>query len=1663
MIPGEINARTGMPRMNRNTILIAAVALFVGLFGGLVLGRAASGGGISPAPFLGAEGDQAPRSASARRAGALGTDGMALLNVRYDTDGENPKACLEFSRPIQRDGAVNLTDFIRLEPAAPFTVEAGDTLACIAGLPFEPDREVTILPGFPSQDGEVSDREERFTLSFGDRPAYVGFAGTGQILPRAEADGIGVETVNVARLAVQIYRVTDRILTQTAFEQGSSVEEGSWEYYDFADSGQGQGVLAYEGEIDVAAEGRQNATVTTVFPLGAALGRIEPGAYVVQLRDASPGAPNPEAGDATPAAAYRWILYTDLALQTFRGATGLDVVVRSLETARPVPGVTLTLLAQNNAELARVRTDDDGHARFSEALMAGEGAGRAVMVMAYARGGDFAALNLDRPALDLTERGVDGRRSPGDIDAYLYTERGVYRTGERVRLIGMIRDAAGRAVVNRQSTLVVYRPNGTEFMRQRLVQADRSGAIAKNLDIARGAPRGQWRAVLEVDGQEAPAGEVSFAVEDFVPQRLRVTLSGAATPLLAGETRTLGVDAQFLYGAPGAGLAVEAEARLQTDPNPFPEFPGYRFGRVDETFSEQLLQLTPTTTDAAGRADVAFALDATPETSLPLRARVAASVSDPGGRMVRQGFDVPVRLSNAYLGVRATFENDTVPEGAPAGFEVIALSPAGAPVAVRDAEWTLVEEDWSYDWYLQDGDWRWRRTGRDIPVAAGTLSIAAGEPAIVTRERLRGGSFRLILRHEPTGAETSYRFYSGWGGASDDRDTPDTVTVAPPQDPVRPGRDAVIDIRPPYAGEAQIVVATDRVLETRTVRVRPEGARVRIPVRANWGAGAYVLVTVMTPSDPADLPVPRRAVGVGYVAVDTGARQLEVSLSQPIARLGSRQTLTVPVTIANAPRGETVRLAIAAVDEGILQITNYQSPDPADWYFSRRALGVDVRDDYGRLLNPNLGAPANPRTGGDALGGEGLTTVPQRTVSLFSDVVDVPRNGRIEVPLNLPDFNGALRLMAVAWSDTAMGAMSQEIIVRDPVVAELSLPRFLAPGDEAQAALTLDNVEGPAGRYTVRLSAAQGFGLPAAPFAFDLRAGGQARTFAPLTAGALGVADLTLRLDGPTGFADIERTYRIESRSPWLPIAQAVIAPQAPGETFTLSPEVFAPLLPGQGQAIVSYSNLRGVDAAPLLDSLWRYPHGCTEQMASVAIPLLYLEEVAAQVGRTERAGVRQRVQGVVTSLLDRQGPDGAFGLWRSDDRYASPWLGAYAVDFLRRARAAGYPVPAAPMNAAYDALRIVARPDRAGMVGYNFEVYQWPGNTDTNALLASRSAAYALYVLAKAGEADIADLRYFHDARLNAEPSPLARAQVAAALAHMGDNARARNAFRMAENALGYRNIGDWYQTPVRDLAGVLALAAEAGQTELVNRLAARLEREAPDPARMTTQEQAHVLMAAQALLARGEVNVSLNGQPAAGARIAATAAQAAQGLSLRNEGRGPVWRTVLVSGAPREAPPAANQGFAVSKTIYGFQGGAADLNAVTQGDRLVIVVTGEPMAARTHPALVVDLLPAGFEIETVLGPEDGLGPLMWDGTRRSGPFAFAGDISASRVSETRDDRFVAAIDVTGRPFRFAYIVRAVTPGRFAVPGVVVEDMYQPGVFGRTAVGQVRIAPRPG
>ncbi|MES3030375.1 MAG: alpha-2-macroglobulin [Pseudomonadota bacterium] len=1607
-----------------------------------------------------------PRAAGAARRGIPKPEGFAVWRHRIDTSRAEPQACVELTRPL--DPSKSYADFVLVSPdlgSSPAVSVKGAEL-CVAGTGFT-DRRVTLLKGLPAKGGETLAANADIDFTFGEKPPYVGFAGEGVILPREDADGIGIETVNVSRLQVEVWRVVDRNLVRKSISAPDPTGEGQYPDDYGSDSPDDEGREVWKGELPVTTQGAGERT-TTVFPLGAVLKEMKPGAYVIKVRDGSGGRaiktgdgdsydPNP------PAQARRWVVFTDMALLAYDGSEALDVVVRSLKTAKVMPGVRVALVARNGEDLAEARSDAQGRVRFDRPLLDGEGAADAKMVMAYGADGDLAVLDLDRAPVDLSKQGIGGRtdeaagtsgRSVASaVDGYLYTDRGIYRPGETVHLNALLRDREAKAVKDRKGVIVVRRPSGVEFKRYAFDKAP-LGAIATDIALPKSAPRGRWSARLEIDGLDKPAGDISFSVEDFAPQRLAVTAVGQEqVPLKGGETRKIDVTARFLYGAAGAGLQTQGEARLRVDPNPFPQFEGYQWGDQRQPFEEKFLELGQTVTDGDGRAILALSSEAAGDTPQPLLAVFTASVFEPGGRPVREGLNLKVRTKPVYLGAKID-QGDAPAGGDPTiSVDLIAANATGQRIAAIGVSYNLIAENWDYDWFQQDGRWQWRRTSRDVVVARGTMNIAAGQPARISR-RLGWGDYRLELTG-PGGAKSVIRFASGWGSPAKDVEAPDFVRVSAGTKAYAQGDTVEITLKPPYAGEAQIAVATDRLIDFKTVTVGKDGATVRLKTSAAWGGGAYVLVSVVQPRDPVASPKPRRALGLVYVPLDPKDRKLSVELNTP-AKVDSKAMLEIPITIKGAGFGGRARVTLAAVDEGILQLTKFQSPDPVKWYFGKRALTLNYRDDYGRLLDANLGAPANVNFGADGIGGEGLTVTPIKTVALWSGVVETGMDGKAVIKLPAPEFNGELRLMAVAWTDTAVGSASKPLTVREPVVTELSLPRFLAPGDKAFATLELHNLEGKVGSYIAELTSQGGV---IAPFrkAFELALGQRiAERIAFNAPTRAGIGKIGFKVTGP-GFSTA-RDYPIQTRLGWSPITRTTYELQQPGAAYTPAPGLLAGLAAGDTTLQISYSPFRGFDPGPIALALSRYPFGCTEQTVSAAYPLLYAAEVSndPKVKRSSAA-----LGGAVGRLLDRQTLDGAFGLWRVGDGEADPWLGAYVTDFMLEAQKAGAPVPQEAIDRALSAMRQVSRPEGWASVSYRMEYPQsWAGSPEASKKaterMRSRASAYALYVLAKGGRGDLARLRWWHDVQMKNEASPLAKAQVGAGLALMGDKARARSAMRQAARSLGFRDDSDWYQSPLRDVAAVVALAYEAGDVELARGLQTRLENAVKDPDSLNTQEQARLLQAAHWMLkAAGAIKIDAKGAIPLGATGGAPrwAVGKLAEAQFTNAGKGALWRTTTVTGTPVAAPPAEENGLSLSKRLVGFSGGAVNAASLTQGDRVIVVVTGRSAQARTMALVVDDPLPAGFEIETVLGPDDA----------QSGPFKFLGELSSADVQEARDDRYVASMDLAGKSsFTFAYVARAVTPGDFLLPGAQAHDMYRPSLNARTAADRTVIAPGP-
>ena len=1545
---------------------------------------------------------------------AIGKYGFRITEHTVEANSALPRVCAEFSEPLVPAG-VDYAPFVRV-PDTRLAVQASGSRICVEGVQHGGRYTVTFRQGLPAASGEALIKDVSLTLYVGDREPRASFPGRAYVLPRTADAGIPIDTVNLSTVDLTLYRVDDRTLMRSIqtqyFGQQLSVYDRSRFDGDYAET-----VWTGVGEV----ENRLNADVTTRLPVGEILGELPAGVYA--LTAAVPGADpydNP--------AATQWFVLSDIGLTTLKGADGLTVFARRLTDAEPMAGLSVSLLAQSNRELATATTDAQGVARFDAALLRGEGGSAPALVLAEEGETDLAFLSLTDPAFDLSDRGVEGRAPAGPMDLFLATDRGAYRAGEVIRATALLRDGQVRAIDGVPVTAVLTRPDGVEYSRH-LSNTALAGGHVFTLPLAPSVPRGTWRLEMFADPDAPALASQTLLVEDFLPERIDFDLTLPEGLLRREDAPQLEIAARYLFGAPGADLPVEGEVRIRTQTT-LDAFPGYRFGRYDDETGFATLGLPgDIRTDAQGNASLTLPLDEGDGTGRPSLATVTVRVAEGSGRPVERRITRPVASASPMIGIRPLASGDVIPEGSTAAFDLRAIGPDLQPMPM-EVSWTLNRVQTRYQWYQLYGNWEWEPITTRTAVASGRATLGA-DPVQVTGP-VDWGRYELVVeRTDGAYVASSVDFYAGWYAPADVTTTPDTLELSLDAQAYRPGDTATLRIVPRYAGKALVTVLSNRVIHMEAVEVTEGENLIPLTVTDDWGAGAYVTASVIRPMDVAAGQNPARAMGLAHAAIDPGARQLAVTLEAP-QQSAPRGPLTADVVLANVPDGETAYVTVAAVDVGILNLTGFPSPDPSQHYFGQRRLGIEIRDVYGRLIDGMNGAMGRVRSGGDA-GAEMRMESPPPTeelVAYFSGPVSV-QNGRATVAFDLPEFNGTVRLMAMAWTPTAVGQAEADVLVRDPVVVTASLPRFLAPGDATRMLLEIVHADGPSGEMPLSV-AASGLTLGAAPASVTLSDQGKAVVSVPLSASDVGDHSITVALTTPDGKL-LEKTLALGVRANDPATAQTRRFTLAPGATFTLDDEVFAGFRADTSEALISAGPLAKFDAPGLIAQLSRYPYGCTEQVTSQAMPLLYLSSVAQDMGLGNADRIDAYIDAAVTRVLTRQSTNGAFGLWFADS--GDFWLDAYVTDFLTRAQAAGHTVPALALQNALDNLRnrIAYAPD--------FD----SGGEDI---------AYALLVLARQGAAAMGDLRYYADQKGDAFATPMAQAQLGAALAAYGDQTRADLMFAKAARRIAGQ-LGDDegsvfradYGTPLRDAAGLLQLAVEAGSAAVnTDVLAARLAA----PGRpLSTQEQSWALLAAHAMTRDpGVSGLTVDGTPVSGAFVRRIEGAGLAPMAIANTSTVPTDVTLTTLGVPSVPEPAGGYGYAIERAFFTMEGAPLE-TPLRVGDRFVTVLTVRPSETTGARLMVNDPLPAGIEIDN---------PSLI----RSGDVRGLGWLEqvSTQTTEFRADRFLAAVDWRGdKAFQLAYVARAVSPGTFHAPAALVEDMYRPQYRAVTATGTVTVS----
>jgi uncharacterized protein YfaS (alpha-2-macroglobulin family) len=1380
--------------------------------------------------------------------------------------------------------------------------------------------------------------------------------------------------------------------------------------------------------------GERNRQTITNIPVEEIAQLQRPGLYIAVLR--------------VPARfTYRqrvsFFFVSDVGLHVRRYRDTMEIFAASLGTGHPLSDVHLEIRDDNGDSLGTTVTNVDGRAAVSVNFAKAR-------LLTGRKGTHSSFVYLDGAALDLSEFDIAGR-AQRPMEIFVYAPRNLYRPGETIEFSALLRTGDGGAVPPVPVDARLKRADGRDAGRFTW-RAEKHGYYAHNVALPGDAPTGEWSLEVRVDPSDPdPSNVYRFLVEEFLPERMKLDLETEADWLGPGKRFEIDVTGSYLYGAPAAGNRFTATLHLQQDRHPIAGLREFHFGE-DAGFKASKRELVDTKLDTDGKHGLVVD-PLTPEFGSPVEARVLANLFETGGRPITRSIARTIWPSERLVGVRPLFPEVGPDYNSAAEFEILLANPEGEFLKANGLELTLIRESREYYWeYDPNGGWRNHHSESHYPVHRQSLDIDAGERALL-RVPVEWGRYRLEVENPQTGLKTTYRFTAGWHywrnrSAQQAGTRPDRVTLSLDKPSYREGEVAKLRIEPPHAGDAVVLVEDERLRWAKRFEIPAEGTTVEIPVSFDWNRhDLYVSAFVLRPASKERSTSPNRAVGIVHLPIDRAHRQLEVKLGVP-DKMQPERDLLVDVRVPNLA-GAAATVTVAAVDVGVLNITDYETPNPFDYFFAKRGYAPELYDLYSRVIESIAGARATLRYGGDAAP-PGLRTGSRpnanvKIVSLFSGPVTLDADGAATVTLPVPDFNGRLRVMAIAFSDDRFGVAEQELTVRAPLVTEIAMPRFLASGDASTLTVDVHNLSGKTQRFQMTLNASAPLLLETVSRELMLDDEEKVTLRYPLAAALdLGVGSVTLAVSNDE--IELERHWELGVRPPYPDEARTQRGTVKPGERISIDPFMMADLMPNTVSVDLDISPLPPLGLKDALANLLRYPYGCAEQTTSSAFPLIYADRHAQErfglnpLSDDERA---RRLNKAFNRLSGMQSASGGFGLWRGD----SPedlWLTAYVSHFLLEAFEHGYTTPTDMRQKA------LIRLYRLLQSGDDFSV-----GARTHPGYGFAAKAYAAYVLARLNRAPLGTLRSLFDHHRDEAASGLALVHLGIALELAGDARRAGQAITegIEHDRERMRYYGD-YGTRLRDAAAILYLVRrhDADVSGRASRLVFIVAFELTSRRYFSTQERNNLFLAGLTLPAHGK---SWTGRVHAGTREIPLSHQGrgsakfsledlSQGLEFVSQADFPLYYTATVSGY-RDSPTSADtRHFRIQRRLLDLDGREASVRELKVGELLLVHSTVEP-ARDVRDGLFVDFLPPGLELENQnLAHSPKLEQLRIDGSSMR-QLVTNENI---RHTEYRDDRFVSAMDFAyRRNTSVVYLVRAVTPGRYRWPAPTVEDMYRPEI----------------
>ncbi|MDV7137833.1 MG2 domain-containing protein [Maribacter sp. TH_r10] len=1594
-----------------------------------------------------------------------GKNNFTVLEALVQT-GEEQLVLINFSDPIKK--GQNLKGLVVLEGSSgpKFSIN-GNVLKVYPGEEIKGSSLLEVFEGIESADGYKLKSKFEERVAFEQIKPEVRFLSNGTILPSSNNLKINFETVNLKAVDVTVLKIYENNVLQ--FLQGNEMN-GNYNLRSVARPIAAKKIKLHTQLSNTYGKWSAHALdlKTLISPDPGAIYRVEfnfkpsYSSYKCDSTNFSTEEETEENFDEEQEASswdgvetyyedyyynYDWnerenpchtsyyynkkiginVLASDLGLTIKKGVNNsYFVAVNDILNTNPIAGAKVTFFNFQQQPIGNVITDADGTSLFDADKTA-------FFAMAENNGQKTYVKLNDGNALSVSKFNVSGVQLQKGIKGFIFGERGVWRPGDQIYLSFLLNDNANKLPENHPVKLELIDPYNKVVLRE-VQTSGLNNFYHFNLKTDENAPTGNWLAKVSVGGASFTK---TIKVETIKPNRLKIksefdgeVLSGAKP--IAGH-----LEVKWLHGAIAKNLKVDVTTKFNAQKTSFKSFPGYVFDDPTRVFAAEEQRIFEGRLNAEGKAD--FNMNAQPTNSSPgmLSAAFMTKVYENGGDFSTDVFVKPYSPYETYVGLNTPKGDKTrgmLLTDTKHLFEVVSVDEKGKPTAAKNLKVTIHKVNWRWWWDTSaDNLSNFSSSNYREKVFDETISTDSNGKATFSFELKYPNWGRYLVRVEDlkgghaTG-KTIYIDWPGWAGKSRKND-PSAATMlvfSTDKEKYNVGEIANVTFPSSEGGRALVTVENgSEVLESLWVETTKGETQFQLPIKDLYTPNVFIHISLLQPHASSLNDSPLRLYGVIPISVEDKNTKLEPVLAMPDV-LRPEESITLKVSEKNK---KAMTYSIAMVDEGLLDLTRFKTPDPWNTFYAKEALGVKTWDIYDEVI----GAFGGRIDQVFAIGGDGeMAGAKNKKANRFEPMViylgpfELKSGQTQSHKIKMPKYVGSVRTMVVAGDNIkeAYGRIEKTTPVRKPLMVLASLPRKITPGEKVTLPITVFAMEKKVKSVTVKIKQDQAFTIDgAASQTITFAQPDEKMVYFNLNVSDFkGVGKVIVEASGNGEKASFEIPIDVVNPNPMTSTVQDLVLEGHESQTFDL--QTFG--ISGSNTAQIEISTLPPMNFNGRMNYLIRYPHGCIEQTTSAAFPQLYLSDIF-DLDSNRKSQVQKHLEYAIQRLGGYQLPNGGFSYWPGQGS-VNDWGTSYAGHFLLEAEKKGFVLPIG---------------FKSSWVGYQQQVAkQWRSGSGNSDL----AQAYRLYTLALSGNADVASMNRLRETNNLSNES---KYRLAATYALIGQKSVAEEiisgaTFDFSDNKFNYYTYGSESRNRAMALETFVLLKNMDKAKELANTVAQNLG----GKRWMSTQSTAYSLLAmskfAGMIGGKGiKAKITLNGNSTA-IKTAKTLAtnelkikEGNNSITMVNEEQNILYATIVNSGIlPVGEEKVVERNLRVSSVFKGRDGSRIDVSKIMQGTDFVAEVTLTNITAnKIENVALTTIFPSGWEIVN---------------TR----FTDFGFFAQNKVDHTdvRDDRTNFYFDLGKNETKtFRVLLNASYLGTYYLPGVQAEAMYDNDYVART------------